>query len=119
MDTITNLEQLLAASAPRVTDVTVGTATVRVRELSVAGRDEFLDAAKEGNAAAAVTIVRLCVVDLSGRPLMTQEDAEKLADQSGKFVQTLAERILKMSGLSEDDAGNGDASQMTSDSSTA
>jgi hypothetical protein len=50
---------------------------------------------------------------------MTQEDAEKLADQSGKFVQTLAERILKMSGLSDDDAGNGDASQMTSDSSTA
>jgi hypothetical protein len=118
MDTITNLEQLLAASAPLIMEVTVGAATVRVRELSVAGRDEFLAASKEGNAAAAVTIVRLCVVDLSGRPLMTQEDAEKLAGQSGKFVQTLAEQILKMSGLS-DDEGNGDASQMTSDSSTA
>jgi hypothetical protein len=117
MINVTSIDQLLAASAPRIEAVTVGAAKVRVRELSVAGRDEFLAASKEGNAHAAVTIVRLCVVGPDGRPMLTQEDAEAMADQSGRFVQTLAELILKMSGLS-DDEGNGEASQTTSDSPT-
>lgn len=114
MSSVTSAAQLLAAAAPRIEEATVGSATVRIRELTVAGRDEFLAAAKQGNAAAALTVVRLCVVGSDGAPMLSQEDAEVLAGQSGKFVQTLAERILKMSGLS-DDEGNGDASQPNSD----
>jgi hypothetical protein len=117
---IVNLDQLLEASALKTKEVTVGAATVRIQELSVDGRDAFLEAvrAKKGNSYTARVVIALGLVGSDGAPLLNAGDAEKLADRSGKFVQDLAQQILKFSGL-DDDEGNVEGSQPSSDSSTA
>lgn len=116
---IVSLDQLLSASALKTKEVTVGAATVRVRELSVDGRDAFLEAVqtKKGNSHVARVVIALGVVGPDGDLLLSAEDAEKLADRSGKFVQDLAQQILKFSGL-DDDEGNVEGSQPSSGSST-
>jgi hypothetical protein len=118
MTIVSNLNELLGVAAPRTEVVELNGAKLQIRELTVAGRDEFLAAIKTGSNAAAATVVRLGLVGPDGRQLLDVGSAEQLADQSGKFVQKLAERILKLSGL-DDDEGNVEGSQPSSDSSTA
>lgn len=107
MSLIIDAAGLLAAAAVKTTTVTVRGATLTIRELSIAGRDAFLAAHEHGSAKAALAVVLHGVVcPESKAPLLTQEQAEALADSSADFIQVVAKAILKVSGLAEGDAGN-------------
>lgn len=104
---ITDAAGLLAAAALKTTAVTIRGATLTIRELSIAGREAFLAGHQSSPAAAALAVLLHGVINPDTKaPLLTQEQAEALADSSADFVQELAGAILKVSGLAEDDAGN-------------
>jgi len=93
------LAELLAAAAGRTKDVEVRGIPVRIRELTIAGREAFLDAHQHGPARAVIAVVRHGVVDTLGRPLFDETSLAQLEECSADFLQELSRQVLELSGL--------------------
>lgn len=106
MSLVTDAASLLAAAALKTSTVTIRGASLLVRELSLAGREAFMDGHKTSAAKAAIAVLLHGVINPETKaPLLTEEQAEALAESSAEFVQELAGAILKVSGLSDNDTG--------------
>lgn len=75
--------------------------TVRVRQMTVAERDEFAKRAKDdANAeSTGMWIVLRLVVDESGVPLFRPEDVEELKKRSFKAFDRLTDAVLSVNGV--------------------
>lgn len=91
--------ELLQVASLRTRTVSVRDAEVRIREMSVRARSEFIELASKTGEHAGVWLVRSCVIDDSGNPLFTEEDAKALAEASPEVVEAIASAILEVSGL--------------------
>lgn len=106
MSVIKTSSDLLRAAALQTQIVTVKDVTVQIRELSVAARDAFHAAMKSGgNTAAVISVLKHGVLNGNGEPLLSDEDATQLSESSPGVAEGLAQKILELSGLWEDDAG--------------
>lgn len=75
---INSLAEFMAAGALRTGEADLGGGiTVRVRELSVAARTEYQNAIKAGGDAAAVVLLRHCVIDSEGKPMFSEQTAKE------------------------------------------
>lgn len=95
-----SLSDLLAAAAVKVVEVELHGLTIRIRELTVEARAEFLRAHGVSVTAATAALLRYAVVGADGAPLLDEESAAQLASGSAALVQDLTSEILKVSGLS-------------------
>ena len=91
--------ELLQVAALRTRTITVRDVQVRIRELSVRARQEFIDTAKGGAAQAGAWLVEKCVIDDTGMPIFTSEDSKALAEASPEVVDSIAGAVLEISGL--------------------
>lgn len=99
---IADVASLFAAAALRTKVVSIRGADVRIRELSVAARDEFLTAHNESRSAGVAVMLRHAIVDEQGNPLMSQDQAVELVGKSSAFVEPLVKEIVEFSGLGEE-----------------
>jgi len=107
MSLIIDAAGLLAAAALKTSTITVRDSTLTIRELSLVGRQAFLEAHSVGSIQGATALLLHGVVcPKSNAPLLSQEQADELANASVDFVQEVTKEILKISGLSKDDQGN-------------
>jgi len=92
---------LLAAAAIKTKKIAVRGVSLMIRELTLDGRQAFIDGLKDGqkNAAAAV-ILHGVVCPKTKQPILSQEQADEIAAGSGAFAQDVTQEILKFSGLS-------------------
>lgn len=107
MSLITDAAGLLAAAALKTATVTVRGAELTIRELSIVGREAFLEGHRVSPSQAAIAVLLHGVVCPNTKaPLLTEDQAKALVDSSADFVQELAGAILKVSGLAEGGEGN-------------
>lgn len=107
MAMISTPSDLIAAAFLRTEIVSVGDNDVQIQELSLNARDAFQDAVKTGKQSAIViSVLRHGVLDGSGKPLLTDDDAAQLAGTSPRMAEELTRKILDLSGLGDDDEGN-------------
>jgi hypothetical protein len=91
--------ELLQVAALRTRTVNVRDADVRIRELSVRGRQEFTEIVKSNTSNAAAWLMQMSVIDEDGKPLFDEESTKALAEASPEVVEAIAGAILEISGL--------------------
>lgn len=91
--------ELLQVAALRTRTIFVRDAEVRIRELSVRGRQEFTEVVRANQAGAAAWLIQMSVIDEEGKPLFNEEDAKALAEVSPEVVEAIAGAVLEISGL--------------------
>ncbi|MBI1216899.1 MAG: hypothetical protein GC185_13935 [Alphaproteobacteria bacterium] len=83
----------------------------KVKEMSVADRRKFVDAAKGDARAAAAQLVVCCLIDATGSPLFTDGDLAEVEALPFDIVDQIVGKILVLSGMEkgkdeDDDEGN-------------
>ncbi len=96
----------LALVSLKRSKVAVNGQDVLIREFNVAERAEFLKLAKEDPVKCQVYVVRCCVIDESGKPLLDEAGAAALIDGAPGVLDAVCSAIFKLSGLEEDTAKN-------------
>lgn len=99
---IADVASLFAAAALRTKVVSIRGTDVRIRELSVAARDEFLTAHSESRSEGVAVLLFNSVLDADGNQMLTHDQARELVGQSSAFVEPLIKEIIEFSGLGED-----------------
>jgi hypothetical protein len=117
---ISSLDSLMTLATLKEQDVVItpnGDA-VRIRELTLAQRSEFSERNRGDSRGAAVWLVVTACVDDDGNRLMTDADAEKLQLASPRIIEEIGIAVLKLSGLVDAGAPEGNVSAPSSASST-
>ena len=93
------LDSLRAAVPLKTETIPVGGTSFRIRELSLADRDTFLAAQKEGKKVGPL-LMSLCVVNDAGIPEMIGEEEEITRAFSPSVIDEVAIKVLALSGFS-------------------
>ena len=100
-------DEILAAPdlKPELVDVPEWGGSVWLRGLSAG---EYMAFSQQGQALLAegtlqAWLVAKTLIDETGTPLFTEDGVKALAQKSGKVIKTLAEHVMKLSGLATDD----------------
>lgn len=105
-------EALLAAAQVRTCEVTIGDLKVTVREAGALEFAAYGKLQKTDRVKATAALISTCVVDESGAPLFSAEEAAPIA-ASARMAMPIVTAIMQLSGLvkdeKEDNPGEPDA----------
>lgn len=94
-------ERLLAAAAIRIATVKIGDETFHVREVSAGKFSKYADLIKNDRPASVTFLLQECVVDEDGKPCLSIEDAQVVAD-CGRLAMPLISEVMRLSGYGAD-----------------
>ena len=82
-----------------------GGKSATVRELSAGERGEFFKLSKDGANLAEIQawLASRCVIEVNGERAFSDADVPELMKRPGRVLQPLAEKILALSGLGDDE----------------
>lgn len=90
-------ERLLAAAAVRIATVKIGDDTFHVREVSAGKFSKYGDLIKTDRPASVTFLLQECVIDEDGKPCLSVDDAQLVAD-CGRLAMPLISEIMRLSG---------------------
>lgn len=82
--------------AKREADVEIDGETVRVRQMTMALADVLQEAGPKERSKAVARILKECVIGDDGKPVLTKEEADEIADDP-RYWPSLMERIMEIS----------------------
>lgn len=117
MADISSVAQLMARAALKRDTVELDDDVLHVRELSVGQRATFYEAVKEKATDAPVLLVRMGAIKPDGAPLLSADEAQILLEAAPAVVDAIADKVMKLSGLGDDEK-KADATQTGNSSSS-
>jgi hypothetical protein len=98
-----SFDEFMALAAPVIGSVDVRGRKVHIRELSDRQRKEIAEASKESQEECLAAVLAFGVVDGSGNPLMTRDQAREYGSSSPGVIQEISEAIMKLSGVQDEE----------------
>jgi hypothetical protein len=94
-------EQLLKAASLKVKDIDTDAGVVRVRELSISARSEFLKVAKDTPEKISAWLVANCAIDENGKLLFGNARLAEIENASPELIEQIAKGVIDLSGLGD------------------